>query len=278
MEERKLREIEHSDRRRRIVRGFEYQTDVPPERAVAEYVSDTAEYARHFSNMKFYSITRSSVAYRDAQLFDGIRGATALDYCCGNGEVGIEMARRGAARVHGIDISHVAISNATELARTSQVDQNCEFSQMDSENTTFEADTFDVIHEYGALHHLELETAFRELARILKPGGKVVCTETLRHNPLIHMYRKLTPELRTEWEVEHILGVPEINEGRRYFNRVEIRFFHLTALAAVPLRKSIIFEPVLKLFETLDFCITRVPLLQRMAWIAVIIYSEPKKL
>lgn len=277
MEERKIREIEHSDRRRAIVKGYEYRTDVAESERAAEFVADENEYSVHFSNMKFYSITRSSVAHRDALLYEGIEGAVALDYCCGNGEVGVEMAAKGAAKVWGIDISQVAVDNATALAQAHGVGSRCEFKVMDAEHTEFGDSTFDVIHEYGALHHLDLDAAFKELSRILKPGGKLVCTEALRHNPVIHWYRKRTPHLRTEWEAEHILGVPEIEGGRRHFGSMQLRFFHLAALAAVPFRKTSAFKPLLAVMEAVDSVLLRIPLVCRNAWIAVIQYSDPKK-
>jgi ubiquinone/menaquinone biosynthesis C-methylase UbiE len=276
LEERKLKEIEHSDRRRTIVKAYEYHTDSSLDRLEERYVEGTSEFEEHFSNMKFYSITGSSFAYRDALLFDSVKGAVVLDYCCGNGEVAIETAMQGASRVLGIDISSVAVENARELARSAGVDAICEFSVMDAEQTEFADGTFDLIHEYGALHHLDLPAAYAELSRILKPEGKLVCTEALRHNPFIHYYRKRTPHLRTKWEAEHILGVPDIINGREYFKEVHIKFFHLAALSAVPFRKTTIFHQLLSLLDAVDSILLRIPYLQRMAWIAVFVYSSPK--
>ncbi len=277
IEDRKKKEIEHSDKRRAIVRGHEYLTDAAAEEASDAYVAEREEYAQHFSNMKFYSITRESIGFRDALLFDGIAGAVALDYCCGNGEMAIEMAKRGASKVCGIDISQVAVDNARALAESAGVADRCEFKVMDAEHTEFLDGTFDVIHEYGALHHLELPAAFRELSRILKPGGKLICTETLRHNPLIRWYRRRTPHLRTEWEVEHILGIPEIESGREYFAELTYRTFHLTALGAVPFRKSALFSPLLAGLNFFDRVLLALPLVKRMAWITVAQYGKPRK-
>jgi ubiquinone/menaquinone biosynthesis C-methylase UbiE len=277
LEERKRKEIEHTDRRRRIVTAYEYKTDCGLNDTASEFITDEKGFAEHFSNTKFYSITRSSVAYRDGLLFDDIQGCTALDYCCGNGEIGTDMAARGATVVHGIDISQVAIDNARRLAARNGVAARCQFEVMDAERTTFDDNTFDVVHEYGALHHLELNSAFRELARIVKPQGRVICTEALRHNPLIHRYRRRTPQLRTAWEVEHILGVPEIYSGLEWFGDVQVRFFHLAGLAAVPLRKTRLFGGLLAILEGMDNLLLRMPGLGKYAWIAVILYRKPRK-
>ncbi|CAH2032336.1 class I SAM-dependent methyltransferase [Trichlorobacter ammonificans] len=275
LEERKLKEIEHSDRRRSIVKGYEYQTDTAVDQLEETFVEGSEEYDQHFSNMKFYSITKSSFAYRDALLYENIQGAVALDYCCGNGEVALEMARRGARKVVGIDISEVAIKNAQELAKLQGVDDICEFKVMDAERTEFADGTFDIIHEYGALHHLDLSAAFAELARILRPEGKLVCTEALRHNPLIHWYRKRTPHLRTQWEVEHILGIPEIYSGKKFFSSLNVRTFHLAALAAVPLRKTFFFSVLLGMLNLVDRMLLSMPFIRDMAWVAVVEYRRP---
>jgi len=275
LDERKKKEIEHSDHRRSIVRAYEYYSDTSSGRLQDKYVEGESEYEKHFSNMKFYSIARSSFAYRDALIFDGIKGAVALDYCCGNGEVAIEMAKQGASRVMGIDISSVAIENARALTNVPGVDPVCEFAVMDAEHTEFGDSMFDLIHEYGALHHLDLPSAYKELSRILKPDGKLVCTEALRHNPLIHWYRKRTPHLRTQWEVEHILGIPEIESGREYFATLDLRTFHLVALAAVPLRSVSFFESLLNFLNLVDRALLAFPFLRRMAWVAVVEYRQP---
>jgi ubiquinone/menaquinone biosynthesis C-methylase UbiE len=273
---RKQREVEHSDQRRRIVTGYEYQTDSSKELLIDEFIEDNEEFLKHFSNMKFYSITRSSFAHRDQLLYSDIQDKFVLDYCCGNGEVAVEMAKRGAAKSLGIDISEVAIENASKLAYANGRNDRCEFHVMDAEETDFEDNTFDIIHEYGALHHLDLKAAYAELSRILKPEGKLVCTEALRHNPFIHYYRKRTPHLRTKWEAEHILGTPEIMSGLEYFKEVHIKFFHLATIGAVPFRKTKLFHGLLSLLDAVDNILLRIPYLQRMAWIAVFVYSSPK--
>lgn len=274
LEERKRKEIEHSDRRRQIVTGYEYQTDVARDTVQKDYVKNSEEYETHFSNMKFYSITRSSFAFRD-NLLCPIKGKTALDYCCGNGEIALDMAMNGAEKVFGIDISSVAVNNANKIAEQKGVSGHCTFTVMDAEKTEFADNTFDIIHEYGALHHLCLESALCELSRILKPDGKVVCTEALRHNPIIHYYRGKTPHLRTQWEYEHILGYPEIMLGRKYFTHINVHFFHLASLAAVSFRKTSVFPAMLTMLEKVDDLILRIPYVKLMAWVAVFEYKGP---
>lgn len=274
LEPRKQAEIEHSDRRRQIVTGNEYLSD--SDKADEARIANPEQFDEHFFNIKFYSVTRSSFEYRDAILSKNCPGKICLDYCCGNGEAALKMAQLGAKEAQGIDISSVAVENAQKLADEAGVGDRTRYSVRDAEATGFADNTFDVIHVYGALHHLDLTKALPELARILNPGGVVVCTEALRHNPAIHLYRRLTPTVRTEWEVEHILGVPEIKSARQWFDEVDIRFFHLAAIGAVPFRKTPLFRPLLWLLECVDAILMRIPGVRWMAWQSVFTLKKPK--
>ena len=279
LEERKLREIEHSRTRRNIVQGYERFSDTHSDEQAADKatnITDQAAFEHHFSNTKFYSITVSSETYTQNWLRERCEGAKALDYCCGNGEFALFMAKCGAD-AYGIDISPEGIENAKENAEHESVTDRCHFEVMDAENMTFEDNTFDVIVEWGALHHLDYGSAMSELRRVLKPDGEIICIEALRHNPFFHLYRKVTMHLRTEWEVEHILSVKQLDEARNHFDTVESQFWHFFALLAVPLRKTRVFGTVRKLLDFFDRLFLRLPFIKRFAWIVVFRLSSPKK-
>ncbi len=228
-------------------------------------------------NMKYYSIERESRFMVLNWLRQNCKDKEVLDYCCGNGEDSIFMVKNGARKVIGIDISGQSIENCTKKALDEGVKENTSFVVMDAEAMEFADNSFDIVTEYGALHHLDLPRAYSEIARVLKHDGKAVCVEALRHNPLIHLYRKMTPGLRTQWEVEHILGKKELYLAKKYFNKVEIYFFHLLSLLAVPLRKKPIFNRLLSTLEKIDSFLLKRPFIKWQAWQAVVILSEPKK-
>jgi SAM-dependent methyltransferase len=205
------------------------------------------------------------------------RGKRVLDYCCGNGQHTFWLAESGA-ETYGIDISPASIEIATGESSRRGLGERLRFLVMDAEATEFPDGFFDLIVVSGVLHHLDLNRAYRELARILKPEGEVICTEALRHNPFIHLYRKLTPHLRSAWETSHILGRREIERARKYFFRVEVaRFFHLADIAAVPFRGSPAFGPLLRGLEFVDSILFKIPVIKWQAWMAVFILSRPKR-
>ncbi len=229
------------------------------------------------SNKKFYAIAGSNIAFVERWLRHRCSGATVLDYCCGDGQMAQFCATAGG-QAWGIDISPVSIENARRAARAAGVDKQTTFEVMDAENTTFADDMFDVIVVNGVLHHLDLPRAYRELSRVLKPEGEIICTEALRHNLLIHTYRRLTPRLRSAWEIGHILGKPDIDQARRFFDRVEVaRFFHLATIAAVVFRRTRVFPVIRATLEAVDRVLLRIPWLRWQAWMAVFVLARPRK-
>ncbi len=238
---------------------------------------DLIKEPRYTSNKKFYSITASNRDYVKGWLAQRCRNKRVLDYCCGNGDFALWLAASGA-HAFGIDISPVSAMNARMEALRRGLGDQAKFLVMDAEATAFPDDYFDLAVVNGVLHHLDLEKAYRELARILKPEGEAVCTEALRHNVFFHLYRKMTPHLRSAWEVEHILGKKEITSARKYFTGVEIaKFFHLATIAAVPFRNRSIFEPLRRGLEIVDSILLEIPILKWQAWMVVFLLSRPKK-
>lgn len=233
------------------------------------------EYQRKYSNKKWYSVTRRSRKYVSEMLERDCKGKTALDYCCGLGDMSLELAKHGAF-VYGIDISEQSIKTSKQLLTGAGYGDRSKHLVMDAEKLEFEDDFFDVIVCAGVLHHLDLSSAYREISRVLKPSGRVICIEALGHNPIIQTYRRMTPHLRTAWEVDHILKQKDLVLARQFFNQVDARFFHLFTILAVPFRETTFFHPLLAGLEGLDSVVLRLPLLRYMAWQMVFVLRDPK--
>lgn len=258
MELRKQKEIEHANNLKILLQNAQ------DKEAVA-------------SNKKFYRITRGNNDYINEWLLKRIYGNKKfLDYCCGEGGKSIFLAENGA-EVTGIDISDVSIKIAKKNAFKKNLKNNPIFLIMDGEKMEFNDNSFDFIFCGGVLHHLDIEEAFQELKRVLKPGGEIICGEPLAYNPIFQLYRKLTPNLRTEWEKEHILNKQSINLAKKHFNKVEMRFFHLTTLLAVPFRRFSFFDYILGFFEFIDSILLKLPIIKWLSWQIVFVLAEPKK-
>jgi len=237
---------------------------------------DLVDDQRFQANKKFYSICQSNRDFVKRWVLQRCKKKRVLDYCCGNGDFTIWLAEN-EVDAYGIDISPLSVENAKKSANQKGLGDKVKFQVMDAEATDFPSRYFDFAVINGVLHHLDLKKAYRELSRILRTDGEAICTEALKHNMIIHLYRKMTPHLRSAWETEHILGKEDIEVAAHYFDNVEVlEFFHLLTIGAVPFRDLFIFEAIRRRLKALDSVILRLPLLKWQAWMVVFVLSNPK--
>ena len=250
------------------------EADFHDQRARDKGVKSEQDFENVYPNKKLYAVTREHRRRMATWIEKYCPAAVGLDFCCGEGEGAIKMARAGA-HVHGIDISADSLVLAREAAK--DLPNPPQFQVMDAENLAFPDNTFDVIYAAGCLHHVDLDRTFKELHRVLKPGGRIMCNEALAHNPVFHYYRKATPHLRTPWEVPHILRVPDILKARHYFGSIDIQFHYLFCLIAVPFRRTAVFKPMLAWLEIIDRVVLSIPGVRRLAWQSTFELASPLK-
>lgn len=221
---------------------------------------------------RYYALTRTSEDHFRGRVFADCAGSRVLEYGCGIGSHALPLAEQGA-EVVGIDISSVAIAKAADEAFRRRL-ENARFVEMDAEEMTFPDDSFDLVVGTAILHHLDLPRALSELARVLRPGGRALFLEPLGHNPALNLFRKLTPQWRTE--DEHPLKRSELALLKNHFGRVELTHFHLSSFLSLLLLKTRFFFPVYRALERLDRWIFKAfPPLASWAWYVSIEVAEP---
>ena len=221
----------------------------------------------------FYAITNRSHEYFAKRLAADCHGKRVLEIGCGQGDSVLRLARQGAI-VTGIDLSEVAIENARQNAARMGI-TDATFKEMDAEQLDFEAGSFDIVCGGAILHHLNVDKAFAQIARLLAPGGYALFIEPLGYNPFINLYRRLTPSQRTP--DEHPLVQADLLLSRRYFAESKILYYYLAALLALPLLRTPLAKPMVSFFNAVDtFLFARVPSLRRYAWIMVLEFAQPQ--
>ena len=206
------------------------------------------------------SISGLSESYFNELISENSKGNIVLDMACGFGRESIIAAKSEAELVVGIDLSPVSVKEGNELALKNNLN-NIIFSVADCENLYFDDDTFDTIICARMLHHIEFETVMKELQRVLKKDGRVICIEALGINPLLNFYRKLTPEQRTHWETANILTFKHIKVAQKYFKVQNIKYWHFLS----PLAKFV--SVLLPIFNFLDSnFFSKIPFLNKLAW------------
>jgi SAM-dependent methyltransferase len=202
-------------------------------------------------------------------------GRDILEYGSGAGAyASTALAEAGFASI-GIDISSASLRAARERAERIAGGVRPLYLTMNAEHLEFGDGAFDLVCGNGIVHHLDLERAYGEIARVLRPEGVALFAEPLGHNPLINLYRRLTQSQRTS--DEHPRRMADMALARRYFGRVDLWYFHLLELVAVPLRSTRVFGPARRALGLLDAGLFRlVPPLRRQAWYVVLRLAEPK--
>ncbi|MBU25776.1 MAG: methyltransferase type 11 [Gammaproteobacteria bacterium] len=161
-------------------------------------------------------------------VYENLHGKRVLDLGCGFGQKSIFMAGLGAT-VSGIDIAENYICQARESAADAGVSDKCTFAEMDAHSLAFEDDTFDLVVGRAIIHHLDLPVSLLEIKRVLKPGGRAMFVEPLGENPMLKLFRKLTPAARTIDEKP--LYKRDLNWIAKHFN-VASRYYGLLSAPA----------------------------------------------
>ena len=224
------------------------------------------------STDRFYAVARRAYDRYTELVQERVDGLKVLEYGCGPGSEAFGLAAVGA-KVHGIDISPVAIDMARRTAVERGVDARCNFEVMNAEALTFPAASFDRICGSGILHHLDLARSFQEISRTLAPGGRAIFIEPLGHNPAINWYRRRTPQMRTS--DEHPLLSRDLAVAARHFGRVTPEFFHFSVLATVFFRNSRIYSTLHRTLDRLDerLLSPRSPM-RWAAWLVVLVLEK----
>jgi 2-polyprenyl-3-methyl-5-hydroxy-6-metoxy-1,4-benzoquinol methylase len=101
-----------------------------------------------------------------------------LSFGCGRGANALRYARLGYD-VHGFDISPKRIETATRLAAHYNLSGTTHFSVQSAERLDYPAAYFDIVVGENILHHVDIQKATSEVARVLKPGGTAIFKEPL---------------------------------------------------------------------------------------------------
>lgn len=133
-------------------------------------------------------LQRPYVVYEEFIRAVACPGVAVLDVCCGDGLHSLTAARAGA----GVTVSDIAENNLRVVqmrARRSGVSVKTLIAN--SESVPLADASFDVITCAGSLSYVDLAKFLAESDRLLRPGGRFICVDSLNHNPIYRLNRYL---------------------------------------------------------------------------------------
>ena len=102
------------------------------------------------------------------------KGKTCLDAGCGGGRFVVALAKLGAKKVNGLDLSHDAVAAAKERIKERGLEGVAEVVQGSVLELPYPDKSFDYVVSSGVIHHTpNPKKAFGELTRVLNSGGKL---------------------------------------------------------------------------------------------------------
>ena len=143
---------------------------------------------------QFIAVKARWLLRREPDLKNG--GLAVLDYGCGAGDLMRVLAGLGArAAFTGCDVSSGMLAEVGKRwpAAFGQVP---ELAKQDGARTPFADGQFDIVTISAVLHHVpvdEREAVYRELGRLLRPGGRLYVFEHNPRNPLVRYVIARTP-------------------------------------------------------------------------------------
>ena len=91
---------------------------------------------------------------------------------------------------------------------------------------------------YSLLHHMDLETTFIEIKRVLKDDGLLLFWEPLGTNPFFQLYRKLTPKARTD--DERPFTIRDLKLMQSHFFLEDVNWYGFSSIVSAFLRLNLL--------------------------------------
>lgn len=128
---------------------------------------------------------RKMMARQAATLQSGEKSDFVVDVACGTGDVAFELERVGVPLVTGLDYSSGMIAEAKRKAEKRRSEVN--FLEGDAMEIPFKDGSASAATiSFGMRNLPDYAAGVREMARVVKPGGKVICLEaTPYHRPIL---------------------------------------------------------------------------------------------
>ena len=150
-------------------------------RTMFDQISPRYDFLNHLLSLNSDVLWRRKAA----ALLEGAK--RVLDVCSGTGDLAIEIHRRWGAEVVGSDFAFRMLEIARLKAARRSLGSHVRFQQADTLRLPYQDGVFDASTvAFGIRNVVDTERGIREMARVIRTGGRVVILEfTLPENALL---------------------------------------------------------------------------------------------
>lgn len=115
-----------------------------------------------------------------------------LDVACGTADFSLQVARKGAAEVVGVDVSEMMVKLGKEKVEKANLQEKVHLMMGDCASLPFPENSFDAVTvAFGVRNFAQRANSLQEIQRVLKPDGELVVLEfsTPKHFPIKQLYQ-----------------------------------------------------------------------------------------
>ncbi len=217
---------------------------------------------------RFYKALGNMFVDFDQEIQNDCKDKNILDYGCGIGLNTEKYLKYLPKKITGIDISEISLQKARKRVKLYE-NQKVEFKQDNCENLSLENESFELVYGTGVLHHLKLDLAIKEIARVLKKDGKIIFVEPLGTNPIINLYRWMTPKARSQ--DEHPFNEKDFAFMRNHFKDLKFKYYGFLTLIFYPFYGNQSSSKFFNLLSNFDQYLFKSRFLRKFAWSALIV-------
>lgn len=235
------------------------------------------KYEKEDSLPLHYSLNPTVKIYEDMKtLLGDLDGKRVLELGCGDGWITIDLASK-TETLDTFDISLTAIEITQRKLQKRGLEGHCCVRKMSAEELEYPDSAFDIVFGFAILHHLDLEKAMTEIFRVMKPSGMAIFAEPLGTNPLLNLYRIMTPQYRTI--DERPLNMTAFKKLVNYFRSISHTEYYFLSLFPLYISNikgmSGIAKVVFRLFSKVDRRLFKIlPWVRRYAWYSIIVLKK----
>jgi ubiquinone/menaquinone biosynthesis C-methylase UbiE len=152
---------------------YEAMPGSPTLRRLWRELASGTDFPEDFYHISFVTLPQHERMVKELRLSPG---DTLVDVACGMGGPALLAAKNTGAKLVGVDISSVAVRRANERAASLGMSDSAKFVVGTFAATGLDSASADGVMSEDALQYVPDKTAaLKEIARILRPGKRLVC-------------------------------------------------------------------------------------------------------